>query len=270
MCSPDRRCRPGRFAPVGWRSPAEIVVEGFDRHGVVMLNEGHAGLSRCVRTRRVGRAVLPAAHAGGCRHLAMEALPNPGRGPSFTTVRPGPFGYLGQPEMIEFIDAALVLGWTLVGYEAVIDMARVRAGRPETINDVNDRERQQATNLAAAHRELGPHGKLLVWCGNGHHYKRRVDDWVPMGLQFTEVSGVEPFCIDQLASVSFGDGHQPRIPLTAALTSELERHGGTAGFTGDDAPPGYRVDDGYDAVVLSIDNTMIDDATSSPCPAIEQ
>jgi hypothetical protein len=57
-----------------WRTPQELVEEGFRRSRVVMLNEAHDGLTRCVRTRQLGRQILPSAHAMGVRHLAMEAL----------------------------------------------------------------------------------------------------------------------------------------------------------------------------------------------------
>ena len=38
------------------------------------MNEAHSGLARCLRTRELGRELLPIAHARGVRHLAMEAL----------------------------------------------------------------------------------------------------------------------------------------------------------------------------------------------------
>ena len=51
-----------------WRTPQELVQEGFGRGRVVMLNEAHHGLKRCVRTRELGRQILPSAHAMGVRH----------------------------------------------------------------------------------------------------------------------------------------------------------------------------------------------------------
>jgi hypothetical protein len=46
-----------------WRTPQELVQEGFGRGRVVMLNEAHDELTRCVRARRVGRQILPSDHA---------------------------------------------------------------------------------------------------------------------------------------------------------------------------------------------------------------
>jgi hypothetical protein len=78
-----------------------------------MLNEAHDGLTRCVRTRRVGRQLLPSAHAMGVRHLAMEAL-QPGDAEAANTTRRPPDaadGYLAQPDMAALIQAA----WNLAG-----------------------------------------------------------------------------------------------------------------------------------------------------------
>jgi hypothetical protein len=41
---------------------------------LVLMNEAHSGFARCVRTRELGRELLPVAHAGGVRHLVMEAF----------------------------------------------------------------------------------------------------------------------------------------------------------------------------------------------------
>jgi hypothetical protein len=38
------------------------------------MNEAHSGRRRCVRTREVGRRVLPIAHRLGIRHIAMEEI----------------------------------------------------------------------------------------------------------------------------------------------------------------------------------------------------
>lgn len=107
-----------------WRSPSELVEIGFTRSRVVMMmNEAHSGLRRSVRTRIVGKSILPAAHEAGVRHLAMEAL-RPAFAAAANENRVAPdesHGYLSQPEMRDLIAAALDLGWTLVPYEADFD-----------------------------------------------------------------------------------------------------------------------------------------------------
>ena len=46
------------------RTPEELLAIGVSRSRVVMMNEAHHMMKRCVRTREIGLRVLPAAHAG--------------------------------------------------------------------------------------------------------------------------------------------------------------------------------------------------------------
>ena len=64
----------------GWRSVEELIGWGFAHAQVVMANEAHNGLKRCIRTREVGIRMIRAAHEAGVRRLAMEALPWPDDG----------------------------------------------------------------------------------------------------------------------------------------------------------------------------------------------
>ena len=63
----------------GWRPVEDLVRWGFGHAPVVMANEAHNGLARCVRTREVGVRMIQAAHEAGVRRLAMEALHWPAR-----------------------------------------------------------------------------------------------------------------------------------------------------------------------------------------------
>ena len=60
----------------GWCPVEDLVRWGFAHAPVVMANEAHNGLARCVRTREVGVRMIQAAHEAGVRRLAMEALPH--------------------------------------------------------------------------------------------------------------------------------------------------------------------------------------------------
>jgi hypothetical protein len=236
-----------------WRTPEQLVTLAFSRARFVMMNEGHSGLARCVRTRRVGRAILPAAHAAGCRYLAMEAITSLEPGPSFTTVADPTNSYFDQPEMFELATAALELGWQLVGYECYV--SEEQAPDLKSIEFVNLRERQQAENLAAAIDRMPRDAGLLVWCGNSHHRKSAGAKWIPMGVQFAAL-GRYAYAIDQLATVAFDADHPPPIPLTPELRAVLENLGGTAGFNRDEPPAGFAVGDGWDARILSTDNVI--------------
>src|SRR5215207_694282 len=171
----DRTMRWTEVPAAAWRTPQQLVEEGFRRSRVVMLNEAHDGLTRCVRTRQLGRQLLPSAHAMGARHLAMEAL-TPDDAEAANTTRQPPDaadGYLAQPDMRQLIQAALALGWTLWAYEADIDhtpaavVEQGLGGLPFT----NWREAEQARNLAAVLAGRPASDRLLVWCGNSHASK---------------------------------------------------------------------------------------------------
>jgi hypothetical protein len=176
----------------GWCSAEELTRRGFARAPVVMASEAHSGLARCIRTRGVGVRVIGAAHRGGVRHLAMEALPRPAGG------RPGPVravssaagGCLAQPDMRGLITAALELGWTLRACEAGVQSA---AGPADllTVEFTSWREREQARNLCQILAGT-PARPLLAWSGNGHAVKQASGGRVPVGHHFTALPASIP------------------------------------------------------------------------------
>jgi hypothetical protein len=212
------------------RTPEELLAIGLERSRVVMVNEAHHYMKRCVRTREVGLGLLPAAHAAGVRHLAIEAR------------HAGPFP---QADMQRLVDGAEELGWELIPYEARRSTA-----------DINDREEQQAQNLFEAFAALPQDSPLLVWCGWGHLYKHaRVDsDWRPMASRFWKLSRLEPFCIDQTVTVvPFPGVTGPWHELARSQQWRLEALGGTAGFLVGDSPIPWPY---VDAVLLSTQNAL--------------
>jgi hypothetical protein len=224
-----------------WRTPQELVQEGFRRSRVVMLNEAHDGLERWVRTRRVGRRILPSAHAMGVRHLAMEAL-QPGDAETANASRRPPDaadGYLAQPDMGELIQAALELGWTLWRYEADFDHAPAAVVEQGLMSQAftNWREAEQARNLAAVLAGHAADDPLLVWCGNGHASRVAADGWTSMGYQFATLVPEGAFVIDQTVTVAFAGLEQQHAALASKLTPILDRYGGTAGLLREDAGP---------------------------------
>jgi erythromycin esterase-like protein len=235
-------------APKRWRSPDELVELGFTRSRVVMMNELHDGLRRCVRTREIGRRILPAAHAAGVRHLAMEALYREfaAEANASRAVPSCPGGYLAQPDMRELIAAALELGWTLIAYEAQLEGST----DPGDWERINRREEEQARNLVAALAEVPPDAKLLVWCGNSHLSRHRSGEWTPMGLCFAELAGFDAFALDQTQGIGEASAGSA---LADRFADELEARGGAAGFLADDHPLSWF---GVDAVLLSTDNEL--------------
>jgi hypothetical protein len=248
----------------GWRPVEDIVRWGFGQAPVVMANEFHSGWARCVRTRVIGARMIRAAHEAGVRRLAMEALHWPARdvpGP-ITTLPDDDVGYLAQPEMRAMIGTALDLGWTLWAYERQFDATSRRdPAYLLSMEHTNWRERQQAANLCRL-LESAPGEPMLVWCGNSHASKHEPsgcddDEWIPMGWNFRELSGIDPFVIDQTVTVNFSGrppGHARE--LLEFLADTLADLGGTAGILRAQAPPPLDQRAGVDALVVSTDNEL--------------
>ena len=268
-----------------WRNPEEIVEIAFRRAPIVMMNEAHSGMKRCIRTRKIGQRILPVAHQAGVRQLAMEAL-NPTfaeHGNQMRVIPDYAEGYLSQPEMRSLIQAALDVGWTLIPYEAnpfpwlsakygidfpnMTDMREISTHLQRYQADLiseeftNWREEQQALNIIKALEALPANTPMLVWCGNNHHSKKPGDGWDPMGYQFQQHSGMNPFVINQTHGVKFDptDDFFER-ELISPYSDELAKHGGTAGLLLEELPSSFArfgfQDLGDDALLFSMQNDL--------------
>jgi hypothetical protein len=243
----------------GWRSVEELTRYGFARGQVVMANEAHNRLERCIRTREVGVRMIRAAHEAGVRRLAMEALPWPEDGSPgpIRTLPSGWGGYLAQPDMRRLIATALALGWSLWAYEATMEVsAPADPAELLTLEFSNRRDHEQARNLCRV-LAAAPAEPLLVWTGGDHARKEPIHGWVTMGCHFPALSGVDPFVIDQTVSIDFtGQPTSRAQELVSALGETLNAFGGTAGILRDQAPPPLNEWSGVDAVIVSTDNKL--------------
>lgn len=257
-----------------WHTPEEIIEIGFQRSRIMMMNEAHDGLKRCIRTRQVGQRILPTAHSYGARHLAMEAL-RIKFAEECNKTRQVPLEkhatYLAQPEMITFVQAALNLGWTLIPYEAdslkwfknkygtdfQMSSSIFQKYQAELLSAeyTNWREEQQALNLISALQSMPADARLLVWCGNSHHSKVSEPEWSPMGFQFQQHSGIEPFVMDQTRTVKF-EHHATGFDPVEQFADDLNKFGGTAGFLSENAPSLFGRVQFADAFILSIHNEL--------------
>lgn len=245
------------------RSPEGLVRIGFERSRVVIINECHDGDRHCRRTRAIGRRILPVAHEAGARHLAMEALYEPFVREANQTRRvPSSPGYLGQEDMRTLVADALGLGWDLVRYEC--DFSQWRGGT-RSVEFANWRDAEEARNLTEFVAQSPPGMKLLVWCGNSHQRKTpqaypglRRSTWIRLGQRFRELSGIDPFVIDQSLTVEYWWWRRsPRHRDVKRYGAELRALGGTAGFLREEDPePRWRNDLSADAWLLSVDNSM--------------
>ncbi len=224
-----------------------------------MVNEGHDDLRRCRRTRDIGVRMIAPAHAAGVRHLAMEALTPDFAAAANRELRLGPgSGYLAQSDLRALMTTALEYDWSLIAYE--IDVENISPGR---VPSLNERDEQQALNLAAAFRGIERHSKMMAWCGWTHHFKRPIRShegaYEPMGLRFLRATGITPFCIDQTVTILLNRPDR-ESSIARRHRRELERFGGTAGFllggTGVPLTPVRWVYRGVDAVICSLHNRL--------------
>jgi hypothetical protein len=246
-----------------WRTPEELLEIGLRRSRVVMMNEAHDSLKRCIRTRQIGRRILPVAHAAGVRHLAMEALSSffveeANRTRQLPEVKVG-MGYLHQPDIRDLMQAALDLGWTLIPYE--LDFQKYPSAYPLSLEYTNLREEEQAKHLIRILKKLPPSTPLFVWCSNGRLSKTVVKDWMPMGYQFKQLSGIDPFVIDQTPTVKFSvrslEQQQKIEQFLKQFASELVKKSGTAGFLREETPPSFfQSTEGADAFIVSFLNDL--------------
>ena len=212
-----------------WRSPEELVEIGLSRSRVLMVNEAHDGLKRCIRTRTIGTRMVEPAHAAGVRHLAMEALTPDFAAAANRERRLGPGSeYLAQCDLRELMNAALEHGWSLIAYEATDN-----AEKHWMLSARNDRQEQQARNLTAALDRLRRGDMLMVWCGWSHHHKGSVrtseGPLELMGSRFQRAAQIIPFCIDQCLTVHW-DVRALQSWRARRHRRVLEQFGGTAGY----------------------------------------
>jgi len=261
------------------QSTEEIARTACSRSRVVMMNEAHNGQLRLTRTRRLGKALLPVFWQGGVRTLAAEAI-DPTTAAEANRTRHFPVldarvGYLGQPEMREFFQAALDQGMNVASYEVSepeylaqrlwFDQHTIKVGSERERYGGEDwnrfRELNQAQHLQKLLERLKPEEKLLVWCGNGHLSKAptQVDltgwskrPYYPMGHYLRELTGIEPFCIDQTSTADWpGEGILERGKLfLERFGSQLDGPEESAGLLMESLPEAEQRA-GADALIFS-------------------
>jgi hypothetical protein len=149
---------------------------------VVMINESF--------TKPLHRAftysLLEDFYRIGYHYLAMEMLDN------FANQRLASVGmhsgyYVCEPVAGELMRKAIEMGFTLVSYE---DTAAA-------VHNANQRDSVQAANLYKVLQKDST-AKILVHASYAHiSKKKQADGYIPMGLAFWRLSGIEPLTIDQ-------------------------------------------------------------------------
>lgn len=197
------------------------IVEAARDRRVVMLNEAHVASRHRHFLVRLLRALRPQ----GFEILAAEDFINAsGQGaPDVRTYRAGEalnpnFGfYLHDPVYGEAVREAADLGYRLAAYE---QRREQRVAGETGAAAIARREPAQADNFIADVLKANPKARVVVHCGYAH-LRKTADHrgllWFAARLR--EKTGIDPLCVSQAYSGSFGP-HAPDAPLTTAV---LER-----------------------------------------------
>ena len=177
---------------------------------VIMLNEANNKPLH----RAFAYSLLDVLYNRGFRYLAMEMLnPMPDQELTKLTYKTGHFAT--EPVAGEMIRQALDLGFRLVAYE---DPNGNR-------HSPTERDSIQALNIARILKQ-DPEAKIFVYASYGHiAEKSTTPDFIPMGMAFKRMTGIDPLTIDQTdmteeSNFSFGkafyDAYLEKFPLTTA------------------------------------------------------
>ena len=177
---------------------------------VIMLNEAN---NKPIH-RAFAYSLLDVLYNRGYRYLAMEMLnPMPDHELTKLTYKTGHFAT--EPVAGELIRQALDLGFTLVSYQD-----------PQgNLHTPTERDSIQALNIAKILKD-DPQAKIFVYGSYGNIAEKSISpDFIPMGMAFKRMTGIDPLTIDQTdmteeSNFSFGkafyDAYVQKFPLTTA------------------------------------------------------
>ncbi|MDQ2793127.1 MAG: hypothetical protein M3Y12_03850, partial [Bacteroidota bacterium] len=193
-----------------------LILARAQQQRVLMFNEAHTQ----PRGRYLVGSLLPELRRLGFRYLALEALD--AADTAGVRRRGFPVGasgfYVREPTLANLVRKAHRLGMQVVAYDAF----------------GADREQNQARNLVAATLGRDPAARVVVLAGHAHIDETVDSPFKSMARWFRELSGLDPFTIDQTqldyapppglaappagAYVVADDRYQPPRNLTTDLT----------------------------------------------------
>jgi hypothetical protein len=176
---------------------------------VIMLNEAHNKPLH----RAFAYSLLDILYNRGFRYLAMEMLnPMPDQELTKLTYQTGHFAT--EPVAGELIRQALDLGFKLVAYEDPLGNQ----------HSPSERDSIQAVNISRILKQ-DPNAKIFVYASYGHIAKKSTTpDFIPMGMAFKKLTGIDPLTIDQTdmteeSNFAFGkafyDAYIEKYPVTS-------------------------------------------------------
>ena len=157
---------------------------------VIMMNESYEKSLH----RAFAHSLLQDLYKKGFRYLCLEMLYPFSNKPN-TGLNASTGFYTNEPIAGELVRKALELGFTLVSYE---DSAA-------KFHSATQRDSVQASNIFSI-LQKDPQGKIFVYASYGHISKKALgNDYIPMGLAFKKLSGIDPLCIDQTDMTEGGE-----------------------------------------------------------------
>ncbi len=149
---------------------------------VIMLNEAYAKPLH----RAFALSLLSDLYRQGFRYLAMEMLNNFSNH-TLTRLTLHTGYYTAEPVAGELVRTAIAMGYTLVSYEDTAASAHT----------IGQRDSIRAQNIYKVFQQ-DTAARILVYASYAHISKKiSPDGYIPMGLAFKNVSGIDPVTIDQ-------------------------------------------------------------------------
>ena len=210
----------------------QVIESTADIRQVIFINEAH----HVPRHRAFTLQLLKVLYQKGFRYFAAETLSDADaelgrRGyPLF-----GKTGiYTNEPVYGDLVRTALKLGYTVVPYE---ENSPCSPDEKDPDSCIKKRERGQAQHLYDRILAKDSKAKILVHAGYSHINKGGFGrGLLSMAQNFKEISGIEPFSIDQVQMILHGYKTGPAVPVSN-MQSLLElpgphgRSADVAGFT---------------------------------------
>lgn len=189
------------------RDAINAILEMADKHQVIMINEAHhVPLHRAFTLQ-----LLDGLYRQGFRYFCAETLSAHDEAlqtRGYPTIQSGT--YTAEPVYADLVRTALNLRYKVTPYECQDAPPQDHSGNP--IPAMNIREQGQARNLKERILDKDPAAKIIVHAGYGHIYKklqtRKQGELRCMALAFQELTGIEPFSIDQ---TEMSEANKPEI-----------------------------------------------------------
>jgi hypothetical protein len=170
-------------------SARKYILKVAKNHQILMFNEAH----HWPQARAFLRDMLVDLKAIGYNKIAMEAIDNYTDNIENIKQPSHSIGlYTSEPMYGQLIREANKLGFKIIPYE---DTVKCKSDDYRVCE--NQREKNEALNIYnSIKKDSLKDGKLIVFAGYGHIYKKQNDDWPTMAKYFMDFSNIIPVCFD--------------------------------------------------------------------------